>query len=136
VHIDEQERDHHILSATLRRTHKEPQVEELLRINYGALQKLTAEARAALQQDMEETMTGADPENVVEVMRAVALKHLGKAKPPQRRLPREWMSLQVKARHRAYRQAARRHRRCGTQHSKTAVREAHTAFRRELRRAK
>eukprot|EP00952_Eustigmatos_sp_NYUAD-ZCMA_P014535 56552-Eustigmatos_ZCMA.PRE.1 len=28
LHIDEQERDHHILSATLRRTHREPEIEE------------------------------------------------------------------------------------------------------------
>ena len=136
LHIDEQERDHHILSATLQRAHKEPEAEEIVRINYGALQTLTPEARAALQQDMEETMATADSENVVEVMRAVALKHLGRAKPPRRRLPKEWMSLQVKARHKEYRQAARRHRRCGTEHSKTCVKEAHTAFRRELRRAK
>ena len=46
------------------------------------------------------------------------------------------MSLQVKARHREYRQTARRHRHCRTQESKTGVKEAHTAFRRELRRAK
>ena len=64
----------------------------------------------------------------------MALKHLGRAQPPCRRLPKEWMSLQVRARHRAYRQATRRHRRCGTQHSKASVKEAHTAFRRELRR--
>ena len=136
LHINEQERDHHILSATLRRTYREPEMEELVRINYGGLQKLSAEARAALQQDMEETMATADPENVVEVIRAVALKHLGRAKPPRRRVPKEWMSLQVRARHREYRQATRRHRRCGTQHTKASVKEAHTAFRRELRRAK
>jgi hypothetical protein len=85
---------------------------------------------------MEDAMATATPDNVVEVMREVALKHLGRAKPPRRRLPKEWMSLQVKARHRGYRQAARRHRRCRMQDSKTAVKEAHTAFRRALRRAK
>ena len=135
-HIDRQQRDHYVLSTTLRRTHREPEMEEVLRINYGAPQKLTAEARAALQQDMEEAMTTATLHNVVEVMRKVALKHLGRAKPPRRRLPKEWMSLQVKARHREYRQTVRRHRRCGTQGSKTAVKEAHTAFRRALRRTK
>ena len=49
LHINEQERDHHILSATLRRTYRQPEMEELVRINYGGLQKLSAEARAALQ---------------------------------------------------------------------------------------
>jgi len=93
LHIDEQERDHHILSATLRRTHREPGLEEAVSINYGGLQKLTDEARAALQQDMEEAMTTATPDTVVEVMREVALKHLGRARPPCRRLPKEWMSL-------------------------------------------
>eukprot|EP00952_Eustigmatos_sp_NYUAD-ZCMA_P014695 57081-Eustigmatos_ZCMA.PRE.1 len=63
LHIDQQERDHHILSATLRRTRREPEIEEVVRVNYGGLQKPTAEARAALQQNMEEAMTTATPDN-------------------------------------------------------------------------
>lgn len=107
------------------------------RLNYSKLKKMDDEQFKIMEKEMEEAIDGAESldDFYIDYLR-IAQKHLGKARPRIRRLPKEWFSKQVRDLKHIFKQKARQHNRQRTAKSKQEKTESYKAYRKAIRKEK